>query len=637
MNRSSRSSRRRLASFALVASVAAGPFAALAAAAETSLADALPSETFVYASFDAKALDRGIRDLDLAALLRESEVSTFLNPLFESVPGVDPKDPVASLLAQSPVSEWLEGEVAFGIAGVEISFGGPDAKPMRVSPEHPVSAWLFHQITSVKDLSDGKGNGREVWVSLDGALAITPGPALREHVKQFLASPPQHLAISHESVGGRDATVLTVTGPNGIHGRAWADLSGPRWCISGSKRTLEAAMHGSRQDSLASSASYRNFKGRVAPGPTAAFVMLDLKRAAGIVESCVPPIALEEMRILGLDGVRGLGLGISFVEGGVRESALIALDGEPRGLLAPLNSLGGGFPSLDAAPDRTAFFVGLRFDPERLVSEVREAAKQLAPNASGMVDEHLGHAKIGSLDLMADVVPAFGSEVSLALAAPKTGIIPDAVFVLELRDVERFNKLLDQVKAQTGSEGVEIRPLPLANGREGFSVMVPGAPVQPAFAIVGKRLIGAVSGPGLKSYLAKSTSDADTLKSDAGLASLRRAFAGTNPESAAFWMYLDLKKSLPVVYEALTPMVPALIQESGAPLDAAQLPLAETVAAHLRSIALAVHCDGGGISIDCFSPTGMIGLGMAAAMAEQHEQQARTAQASAKPKSREVW
>jgi len=37
-----------------------------------------------------------------------------------------------------------------------------------------------------------------------------------------------------------------------------------------------------------------------------------------------------------------------------------------------------------------------------------------------------------------------------------------------------------------------------------------------------------------------------------GLASLRRAFSGTTPESAAFWMHLDLKKSLPTLYEAAT-------------------------------------------------------------------------------------
>ncbi len=630
----------------LLASISVGalalwPVPASAGGAETTLADCLPSETFVYASFDARALDQGLRELDLAALLRESEVSTFLAPLFQSLPGVDPKDPVASMLAHSPVSQWLEGEVAFGIAGIEVAFGGPDEKPMRVSPEHPVSAWLFHQITSAQADSDGKGNGRDVWFSLDGALSITPGPALRDHVKQFLASPPDGLEVTHEMVGGRDATVITFHGPDGIHGRAFADISGPRWWISGSKRTLEAAARGARQDSLASTASYRKFKDRVAAGSTAAFVMLDLKRATGLFESCVPPIAMEEMRILGLDTVRGVALGISFVEGGVRESALLAFDGEPTGVLAPLNSLGGGFPTLDTAPAGTAFFAGLRFDPEKLLTEVRAATKKLAPNAANAVDESLSHAKVGSLDLLTDLVPAFGSEVSLALAAPKSGFIPDAVFSLELRDVDRFHKLIETAKEQLASEGVELRPLPLADGREAFSVVIEGAPVQPAFAVVGKRLVGAVSGPGLKSYLGKTPKGAETLASDEGLASLRRAFGGTKPESAALWMHLDLKKTVPVAYEAATPFIPALIQESGVPLDAAQLPLAETVAEHLKSIALAVHCDAGGISIDCFSPTGMVGLGLAAAMAEAHEGPMHSApapaKAGAKKKSDEVW
>lgn len=585
------------------------PFAPVHAA-ETSLAEALPAETFFYASLDAAAAERGIRDLDLAKLLRDPEVAAFLQPLLATLAeqGIDPADPIASALAMAPTAEWLRGEAAFGIAGFEITT--PDGQTHRLSPDHPFSAKLIHRSIAIEN---GEPAAATTRFAVDALLSCRPGPSLRATVEDFLASPPAEFTVTRSMISGRPVTVVDIAFPDAKATRIYADLSGERWIIGGAERSFTAALAGGRQDSLARSPSFQRFRQRLTTGENALFAMFDAKHLLRMFRSFMPPIALEEAEILGLDTLNGLGLGLSFVEGGVRESVLLAFDGPPRGLLAPLAAFSGGFRSLDRAPANTAFFAGLKLDLAKLLDSVNSAGAAILPNDTAMVERQLAEVEVFSLKLVEDLIPTFGDEISLALAPSTNPLIPDALFTLELRDPARFGKILEHARAVGGEQGIEFRPLPLADGREGFSVIVPGAPVQPAFVVDGQRLLGAISGYALRSVIARNQGKADdSLANDAGLASLRRGLAGCSPDSAAIWMHLDLAKVLPAVYEFGAMALPTLVQEEGLPLDPAQLPLATTIVPYLRCIALTVHCDEGGLSIDAFSPMGLLGLGAVA-------------------------
>lgn len=591
----------------------------LAPAAETSLADALPAETFFYASFDAAAAERGIRGLDLAKLLRDPEVAAFLEPLLASLGenGIDPADPVGSALAMAPTSEWLRGEASIGLAGFEITTA--DGHTHRLSPDHPLSAHMIHRSIVIEN---GEPTSATTRFAVDGLISCRPGPSLRATVEEFLDAPPPEFTVTRSKIAGRSVTVIDIAFPDGKATRVFADLSGERWLIGGCEHSFVAALSGDRQDSLARSRSFQRFRNRLVAGENALFAMFDAKRLVRMFRSFLPPIAVEEAEILGLDTIDGLGVGLSFTEGGVRESILLAFDGPPRGLLSPLSAFSGGFRSLDVAPASTAFFAGLKLDLAKLFDSVKTASGAILPNESGTIERELAGVEVFSLNLVEDLIPTLGDEISLALAPSTNPLIPDALFTLELRDPAGFAKILEQARAIGAEEGVEFRPVPLADGREGFSVFVPGAPVQPAFVVDGRRLIGAVSGYALKSVIARNQGKrVETLADDPGLASLRRGLAGCSPDSAAVWLHVDLAKVIPAVYEFGAMALPAIVQEEGLPLDPAQLPLATTIVPYLKCIAITVHCDEGGISIDTFSPMGLLGLaGVAGAIAEQgHE------------------
>jgi hypothetical protein len=590
-------------------------------AKDVPLAAALPAETFFYATFDAAAAAEGVRNLDLARLLRDPEVTAALADLMSSVDGLDAKDPVGSALAMSPHAEWLAGEFSIGLAGFEFARGAPDGESMRLSPNHPFSAKLAHSLAMLVD--DDQAMGTASWFSIDGLLALEPGEQLRSMAREFLAAPPAEFQINPVNIGGREVTSVDIAFPDGKHTRFYADLSGPRWIIGGLRSTFEAAMRGGRQDSLANTPSYQRFRSRLVTGTNAVFAMLDVKRLAETFRAFIPPIALEEMQLLGLDTLRGLGLGLSFTEGSVRESILVAFDGEPRGILAPLSALSGGLATLESAPGNTAFYAGIKLDLQQLIAAIRSEADILLPGSRKLLDDSLAEVKVGSLDLIGDILPTFGGELSLALGVPERGPIPDARFVLDLRDPSRFPKFLEFAKENLGAEGVEIRPLPLPDGSEGFSLFAPGAPVQPAFAISGNQLIGAISGYALRSSNAKEAkSPGTTLASDENFATLRRAFAGCPQDGAAFWMHVDLGKVIPMIYDSVAPLLGAVAAEEGLAIDTAQLPLAETIAPYFKSLAIALHCDEGGISIDAVSPTGLLGLGVAVAIIEAQQRAA---------------
>lgn len=579
----------------------------------------LSDQTFFYASLDAKKAIQGVRDLDLAKMLSDPEVVAFIEPLFAQF-GVEKSDPIGSLLVHAPIESYLAGGVSVGFTGFDFAVGDPDKDLMHLRADHPLSMWLAHKLATV-DLEVGTGKAATLpqWLFVDALLSIEPGDELRQMVRSFIENPPPECEITQTTIGGRPIVQLELAFPEGDkRTRVYASLDGPRWLLGGSRQSFEKALLGGRQDSLANSPTYQRMHLRVTAGDNqAAFVMVDVKRTLEIGSTVIPPILIEEAHILGIDCVRGFATGISFTEGGVRESMLLAFDGEPRGLFRLSQAFGGGFETLASSPANTAFFAGVRFDLQKLFRIADEELTRLFPNAPTLFADAVKEAQFGDISLVDDIVPAFGSEISLALGIPRTGLTPDGLFSLEIRDKARFQKLLDFAISQATEEGVTLRRIELAGAESAFSVSAPDAPFQPAFAVIGNHLIGSISSVALKSYLARSSKDGVTTigQGDAGFAAIRRGFAGCPEQSAGFWMHADLSKVLPLVYDTATVAAPQMIDESGLPLDAANLPLSETLCRYVKSLAIAIHCDNDGVSIDAFSPFGLLFVGTTVGLA----------------------
>jgi hypothetical protein len=451
-------------------------------------------------------------------------------------------------------------------------------------------------------------------------------------VESFLADPPPGMAAGTITLAGRQVHALDCR-LDGADTTLYGDLSGGRWLIGGDRETFTAALEGRSRGTLEQSGSFRDFRARTSAGEGAAnvlFVYADVEKAARMLERCTPPLLLEEVRILGLDTLRGLAFGITLVEGGVRESLLVGFSGQRRGFFAALRAAGGGFRTLAQAPADAALFVGLRFDPTAFKDELLAALREAFPRLHRKAAAELQRLELDGLSLLDEVLPALGSEASLALSPPKTGVVPDAALSLEVRDERKFATLLDALKRLFASEGLEVTELALKDGEPGFALRAPDMPVIPAFALRQGRLVGAISALNLKSYLARPA-DAPSAQSSEVLVRVQNGLNGGRGDALAFLFFLDLRSAVPAVINSAGPFLQQAFDESGTGLDAALLPLPETFERHLTGVAAGISVDDGGLSVDVFSPAGLLPF---AAVAAAVEHRARVARMASPPPAR---
>jgi len=589
----------------------------------------LSDDTILFMSLDARQFEQGAASLDLAALLREQEVQEFLAPMYERLQGaprearIDPADPIGTLVDSSPLTRYVASRCAVGFKGIAIQYDDAEGRPawLRISPSSPVNARALHQFAP----SDSRSRPAQPFneLSFDFLAQCEPGPELRALVSEFLANPPPGVEVGKLPMAGREVHSLNVRLDQG-RTTLYGDLSGDTWLFGGNAESFKVALNGGPQKTLAGSEVFRRFRERTSRGGEVLFAYADVKKALQVFERFVPPIARDEMEILGFDTFRGIGLGLSMVEGGVRESLLIGFAGRKSGVFEVLDSLGGGFETLVSAPSTTAAFVGVRFDPMLLAQKILNVVQSVHPrNHAAAVDE-LTNADVAGKRLMADVLPALGSEISVALSPPRTSVWPEAILTVGIRDQAKFDALLSHGWQVAGSEGVTLQDVPLNDGASGFAVRSKEMPIVPSFAVRGDRLYGAISPLGLKTFMKDYVTNPEARplgQTSEVLPRVMRGLNGGRSESLAALVYLDLKFAIPALYATVAPMLQQPFDESGSGLEVTMLPMPEVLEKHLTGMAAGLSVDDGGISIDVFSPTGITTLGLAAAAIEHWSRQ----------------
>lgn len=602
----------------------------------------LPAETAFYVAADARMLLDGANSLGLANLLREPEMRAFLEPLYQQMPELSPDDPIGSLAKLAPIADYVGGRVALGFSGVTLEsdvLGLDEPLQIRLSPDSPLSARSILALIPPPDGADQDVPFDRI--SFDFLAQVEAGPKLHDHVSEFLAHPPENFEVGSTTLNGHAVKVLTFDiqiDHSAVETTIFAELTGNRWLLGGDPKTFAAALGGGPPASLGDEAGFQGVRSRVCDGGGIAFAYLDVAKANRVLKHFLAPIAQEFASLLGLDSIRGIGFGMSAVEGSIRESFTLAFDGKRSGLLSLLEAFDGGISGLGDAPAGTAGYIGLRFDPKVAYDRACKLVDELYPRGAPQVHAMLDQVEVGGLKLVDDIIPAFGGEISIAVT-PKNSIIPDVVLTVELRDPGKFGKVLESLQSLASREaGIAIQPFPLADGGEGFSVKVPDAHVQPCFALRGNKLYGAITGPLLKQYLSKHVGSAQrqTLAgSSPVMARILKGLNGNHPERLMFLAYGDLFTAAPIGYELLTPALPGLLDEAGLPLDAAMLPATETIQQHLTGVAFGISSDAHGISFDVFSPTGLATVGAAAGFIA-HRQQAAALRAFEMQNPREM-
>jgi hypothetical protein len=603
-------------------------------AQQQTLADRVADDTLLYLSLDTRRLVDGALDLDLVKLLDEEQVQTFVAPLAGKVPVGLSSQGLRQALDSVPWRDYVNGRVEIALRGVEVKLG---ETVVAIHPSHPIDARSVHALLGMAaQLESGESNDLGAMeVSPDLVACVDVGPRFGQWYDDLLKGVAEHghtLRVEKCTIGGHAASRLQI-GSGGRAPSATLHVANDqgRWWLAGSAASLERALAGAQGgSSLAGSPAFRKCVDQVASKDPTLLAYFNVAHVGRLVERFVPPIMKEELDLLGLSAVESIGLASSYVEGGVRDSVALTWSQPPTGLLSLLDCTDGGFDYLSAAPVETGFYLGLRVAPEAFFDKALAVAEQLAPGAGGRLEQALAKldeefVRESGLSLRDSLLPALGDEIGVWLTPPGAGaVMPDGMVMIEVGDRQQFEKLFAKLREQLTAEGTtlnEARGLPA--GMSGFTMTIPGAPVQPALAITDSALCIAPNVLALKSSLKAIEKGRETCARDNPR--MQRVLTGLTGKPTAdglsFLAFVDLQKLVEIGYQ-FAPMASGPMQEAtdGA-IDMAALPESEVVARHFSGIGIAGRSDGHGLMFSMFTPTGLLpmaGAG-AATMLMRHE------------------
>jgi hypothetical protein len=543
--------------------------------------------------------------------------------------GADLERPIASLLERLPIQHWVKGKVAVGIRALGLTITRVDGTKVtyEISREKPISARLLHEfiglgVGAALKLPDGGA----IKIEPDMLLVVDPGPALRDAFDRGLENLPEMVKATHVEIAGKTVLKLSIThaerGAPVVSIDMFADVSGERWIAGTRASSFETALKGGPESSLAASAKFKKVRERLTNGDSILMTYVNLADVFAMARNFVAPILVEELELLGISSVEGFGLGMSFAEGGVRETVAITTDGRRRGLLSLLDAWPGGLGTLELAPENTTGFIAFKFDAMKLYERALGIAKTFAPGTAKHLDGMARSFDPGiGLSIVEDILPALGAEVSFFLFPPKSGPIPEAIVAIRIRDGEKFDKLLDVARKRAADAGFEARTLRMSDGDDGFMFEIEGAPAVPAFAVRDGWLFGAMNPQLLRKFCRGLKSEERTSLGKDGetFKKVINAVARGRTDRVVALGYVDLKRVIPMGLGLLS-MAPSAVDEF---LDTALVPEVESIQPYFSGLAWAVQIDEDAISFDLFSPTGIFPGLIAGGIYAAQQQQAQ--------------
>ena len=612
----------------LALSLVLTPLGALPATAQQgSPAQQMPADVFCYAEVDAGALERGLQQLDLAELLSDPEFTNFFLPLFEQV-GVNPEQPVASLLQMAPVRQYLAGNAAIGLRGLSLWVEHPGGETrIEVSPSSPVTARRFFDLLGLVgsiEMENWDLEDLNYEIGLDAVAVLDPGPAFRQHVSEILEHQSELkwliTDIHTDDLAGRSVTHFSLN-PE-VTGAAitdlYADLNGSRWVITTTRDTFEDVVGVTASQSLASSPTYVVARERMASVDPVIFGFADAAQEIAIVRNFIPPILAEAADIAGISSLRGSGFALSMTEGGVRESIGLLLDGQPQGMWRILEAMPGGIEALDRAPADALALVSVKFDPAIFLDRTKDLLRALMPGTEERIEAEIagGLQQVG-VDLRRDILDTLGDEVTLVQYAPAGMLsLPDWVLLVKVKHEGNARALLAKVQGMAAQMGAPVRfqPVDAEGGVAAERVIVEGLPMPPPILAIHNGYLALSSRPDLlaEATVAWGNDPSATLANGSeNFEKTMRGLSGGQTGNIAMLAYLDIEKLLPPLLSATLGMAPAEI------VDLGYYPDLERFSDHFSGAAVALRRDDHGITLDSFSPTGVLIPGMIAAAMEQ--------------------
>ncbi|MFI5402025.1 MAG: PDZ domain-containing protein [Planctomycetota bacterium] len=577
-----------------------------------------PADTFLFVEADAGAVGDCLPEWQIAKVLTDPALKPLLKPALEKL-GLDPEKPVESILKLIQPGALFEGRAAFGVRGGAAVIRDANGKEwrFRVSPEAPLDAATVFRLIGMGIALDGPA-GRQVTFEMDvDFLAVgKPGPLGMELVGKALANMEGEVTRRQVKILGLDATHVHVTAPifDGLSYafNLYAAERDGTWFLASQTDTLEQALQGGPRVSLATSASLAQARARFTSGRPLLFGYADLACLLGAYKALVPPVAGEMGDIAGINALRGVGFGISLVDGGVRESLGILLDGNPRGFWKILDAMPPGLRSLEVAPPGALAAMAVKIDLTLFRDRLRAFLETVVPGNADQI-EHEIVRECQPFDVVKEVLPALGDELAvLVYPAGPNEMFPRFVLGIDGRDEEALTALVAKVQAMVPAAVASFTPVDLPEGIRAVRVALP-APYDVHYAIHKKHLFLASDGKLLGEVLTKWGGEGAQrlVRDDTVLPLVLKATNGGDTTNLAALAYVNLRGCGVEALKAMN-LWGAQIPEGW--YDPKALAEIRRIPNHLTGAAIALRHDKDGICLDCFSPVGVLFPAMAAAV-----------------------
>jgi|GEM_PF-1918712 len=525
---------------------------------------------FIQTSGVDRLLER-CQSLNLCRLWLDPEVQAFFADSLDLLPGMLPNGGDASIPLQELWRLW-RGKIALAwYDGLPLFQNGMVPDIVAVLDLGAERDAVMHEWRSLIDLA--------VW-----AKNLTPGEErYRDATIHTLDHPGRGLSLHYTLVDS--FLVLSLTKPS-IH------------------RVIDLTVDGA--PSLAFDPVFSRCYERTGGSRSDGSLYVNMQRVLDIIQPILPPKKADSIEILGLDQVEALSLTTTIEGGGSREMLFVSTPRGQTGLTRALSPQAVSMECLEQTPPEALFFLATACDLELLLQNIENLLEVGQPGGqeafSRNVNAFLQRIGLGREDELASIV---GHELTFFVSAPRSGglaaMIPDMVLSLSIADEEAFYPVLDELVATLGSvtNVAESR----FNDWILHSVTIPqrGVPLSPTLTVGGGRLWIASTAMTMKRHLRwMESGSGGLLESEV----FPKAMAGT-PDGATLLHFANLKSSAQFGYSIGAPLLSGALSNKGLPVDAALLPMTETITQYITNAGAWAVADDTGFLLSLNSPLGV--------------------------------
>lgn len=333
----------------------------------------------------------------------------------------------------------------------------------------------------------------------------------------------------------------------------------------------------------------------------AAFSHVDVRQARDKLLPLLPSRAAREVvELAGLQNVSAIVSATGLDEEGMVSKTVIAVDGEPQGLLGLAGDKALTEDDLAPIPAESPVALATRFDAQRGWELLLAISETIDARAHGRLLQSLDRFEVETgVDIERGVVRSLGDVWRIHLPPSSGGIMfTGLTLVVDVEDhesmAESLQQLRDLIIREGRNEGPQVRQFRFAGEEVNYlDVRQPRFPLAPAWCLTDKQLVVGLFPQAVKDHLARGATE--SLATAPRIAELMQAENG--PMKLA---YVDARKTFEAAYPLVLIGAKALLgqlQRAGINADVSMLPSAAAIGPHLQPTVMFVRRSEAGIEV----------------------------------------